>query len=257
MILYSSLPGKIIIMVDTFLIIIKKMMVYLPLCFILFFPEAEFAGNVSNDNNLFSIKFDASVSHGKIVLIIPGMGQNDSFAGYHLIGKYYGKRDIIPVYVNINWKVVGLHNVSITASRIYSMLNETFPNSEVYLFGFSFGAAIACELSKSLHADHILLCSMSPLFKEDHTYQIFPFKQLQWIIALGSGHLLSYSGNRGERITFLYGEHDSFLINSAIIRYRRSSFAYSETIIVKNARHNISEREYLAAIENVVQRMGR
>jgi hypothetical protein len=126
----------------------------------------------------FSLQYDSSLSRSKIALIIPGMSQTCSNPGYDSIGVYYKSCGITPVYVNINWKAVGIKNLTAAAVQLRKMLKDSFPQSKIYLFGFSFGAVITLKLSQMIQPEQVLLCSMSPMFAEDRIYQIFPFKQL-------------------------------------------------------------------------------
>jgi hypothetical protein len=211
----------------------------------------------TNSSHLFSIHFDYSMPRNNIALIIPGLNQSNSDPGYDSIGTYYKSNGIMPVYVNIDWKTVGLGKLSPAAFQIHTMLKDSFPDSHVYLFGFSFGAVIALKLSQLIHAEQIVLCSMSPMFAEDRAYQIFPFKQLLGIFTDFSSNGLSYSSSLGICVYFLYGDHDSFVINKAIIQNRKASFKCNETNIVPNARHTISSRSYLNAIKRIVRRIGK
>lgn len=214
-----------------------------------------YAANSSYPKNLFSIHYDVSMPHDNIVLIIPGMNQTDSDPGYDSVGGYYKSKGISPVYVNIDWKAVGIGKLSDAALQIDSMLKDSFPDSHVFLFGFSFGAVISLKLSQLICAEQIILCSMSPLFEEDRVYQIFPFKQIMGLVTDYSTNGLSYSSSLGTCVYFLYGDHDSFVINKSIIKNRKTSFKCDETRIVSNAGHNISSHSYLKAIKQIVQKI--
>jgi alpha/beta superfamily hydrolase len=209
----------------------------------------------SSSKNLFSIHYDISIPHDNIALIIPGRNQKNSDPGYDSVGAYYKSKGISPVYVNIDWKVVGIGKLSDAAFQIDSMLKDSFPDSHVFLFGFSFGAVISLKLSQLICAEQIILCSMSPLFSEDRFYQIFPFKQLMGIVTDYSSNGLSYSSSLGTCVYFLYGDHDNFVINKAIIKNRKTSFKCNETRIVANTGHNISSHSYLKAIKQIVQKI--
>jgi len=215
------------------------------------------AKNPSMPKKLFSFKYDYSLSHRDIVLIIPGMNQSNTDQGYDSIGEYYKRIGVTPVYVNIDWKIVGIGRLSAAALQINEFLNDSFPDSHLYLFGFSFGAVISLKLSQLKHMENILLCSMSPLFSEDRVHQIFPFKQLLGLITDYSTNGLSYSTCQGTCVHFLYGDLDSFVINEAIITARKMFFKCNETIIVVNARHNISSPQYLKAIKQTIARIAK
>jgi hypothetical protein len=213
--------------------------------------------NSSPTTNFFSINYDSSLSRNNLALIIPGMNQTCSDSEYDSIGAYYTSNGIAPVYVNINWKAVGIKNLSAAAIQLHDMLKDSFPKSHIYLFGFSFGAVISLKLSQLMRAEQVLLCSMSPLFAEDRIHQIFPFGQILGMITDYSKNGLSYSASKGTCVIFLYGDHDSFAVNKAIIQNRKDFFICNETGIVPNARHNVSGRSYLTAIQRIVQRVGK
>jgi hypothetical protein len=202
--------------------------------------------------NHFSLHYDASMPRDSIVIIIPGMHQNYSDPGYDSIGAFYTRRGITPVYAHIDWKAVGLNTLSATALRISTMLKDTFPNTHFFLFGFSFGAALSLKLSQSIQAEQVLLCSMSPIFHEDLNYLPGPVRLLLHCITNYSINGLSYSSSLGTCLHFLYGDHDHFVINKAVVQNRKAAFKCNETTVVKNAEHSISNRQYLEAIRESV-----
>ena len=236
---------------------ITKSITTLTLCILILFIGDGCTSNFSPQKKLFSIHYDFSMPRSNIALIIPGMNQTDSNPGFNFIGDYYKNKGITPVYVNIDWKSVGINNLSTSAFQIKTLLKDSFPDSHVFLFGFSFGAVISLKLAQLIDAEQILLCSMSPVFAEDRVNQRFPFKQIAGFISDYSLNGLSYSASQRTCINFLYGDHDSFLLNKAIIQSRKSFFRCSETIIVKNAHHNISDQTYLKAIYQFVQRINK
>lgn len=229
----------------------------LNLCVILLLTLCGCGSQPSSLTHLFSIQFDSSMPRNDIVLILPGFNQSSTSPGYGSIGDFYKRKGITPVFVNIDWKLVGVNRLSDAALEIDTMLKSTFPQSHLFLFGFSFGAAIALKISQSEKAEQVVLCSMSPVFSEDRRYQVFPFKQLMGLILKYSKNGLSYSNSLGQCVFFLYGIHDNFLINKTIIQNRRSSFKCNETIMVDGAHHNISSGNYLAEIEKIVQRISK
>jgi predicted esterase len=204
---------------------------------------------------LFSIHYNPSMPRANIALIIPGLSESNSDSGYGSIGEYYKSEGITPVFVNIDWKSVGFRKLAVAATQIHTLVNDSFPNSRVYLFGFSFGAAIVLKLSQMVPAEQIILCSMSPVFVEDRVYQVFPLKQLMGLIT-NSSNGLSYSVCQRTCVFFLYGDHDSFVINKSIIHNRQSFFTCNETIMVENGRHDISGENYLKAIHHLIRRNG-
>jgi esterase/lipase len=185
------------------------------------------------------------------------MNQTCSDPGYDSVAAVYKSIGVSPVYVSINWKAVGINDLSTAAFQIKKMLEDSFPESHMYLFGFSFGAVITLKLSQLITTDHILLCSMSPLFAEDRNYQIFPFRQILSIVTDYSKNGLSYSSSKKTCVVFLYGDHDSFVINKAIIQHRKDFFTCNQTTIVPDARHNISDSSYLTTIRQTIHKVNK
>ncbi len=220
-------------------------------------PGTACATDPSHPRPLFSIRYDGLQPRFEIALIIPGLHQSDSDPGYDSIGACYKSIGVTPVYVNIDWKAVGIGKLSACALQIRDMLADSFPESHRYLFGFSFGAVISLKLSQLIQAQQIILCSMSPLFAEDRAHQIFPFRQILGMVADYSTNGLSYSRSRGTCVYFLYGDHDSFMINKAIIQNRKASFTCNETTIVPQARHAVSGGSYLKAIKRIIGKINK
>lgn len=200
---------------------------------------------------VYSLQYDTAAPRERVALIIPGLGQKISDPVFRLIADDYQAKGILPVLVAIDWKRVGLHGFTTAAAQIGSGIRRAFPGARMFLFGFSFGAVVAYELSGSLHPDQVLLCSLSPMFVEDREFQFFPLRQIMQLMLKDAGHPLSYAHNRSWYFIFLYGDHDSFLINQAIIAHRRALFPNNRTIIIKNAGHKLSPA-YLGAIKKLV-----
>ena len=236
------------IMLSFYRAALRNLIFFLSLTLLLFSGCA-----ASPAGRLFTIHYDASLPRASIAIIIPGLGQSASSPGYDAVGAFYRGRGITPVFVNMNWKAAGVSRLGLAGMELDTMLHDSFPGARVYLFGFSFGAVVALEAARSVPAAHILLCSMSPLYREDRAFQIFPFRQLMGLFVPGD---LSYAPNLGQCVTFLYADQDNFVISKAIIGHRKASFTCNETIIIDHARHDISGRSYLDTIRAIVQRIG-
>ena len=211
----------------------------------------------ADESFLFSIHYDTSVSPNKIALIIPGMNQGEASAGYGAIGDCYKRKGIRPIYVNIRWRamgIVGVNKLSTVAKQLCSMMSDTFPQSRIFLFGFSFGSVIALKIAQHLACQHMLLCSMSPVFLEDWKCMAFPQKQFFSLFTDFSTNGLSYSTGIDSCIFFLYGDHEK-IISKEIIKRRQTAFRRGETIMVKDARHDISGQSYQNAIRTILKRI--
>jgi hypothetical protein len=216
------------------------------------------SGAYADEPKLFSIHYDTLSNLNKIAIIIPGKNQGLSSPGYCSIGGFYKSKGICPVYVNVCWGamgIVGINKLSVIAQQIGSMLKDSFPHSHIYLFGFSFGAVISLKLAQQRAAEHVLLCSMSPVFFEDWKCLTFPQKQFLGMFSDFSTNNLSYSMRIDNCVYFLYGDHDTHIITKDIIKRRQTTFRCNETIMVKDGRHDISGQTYQTAIETIVKRI--
>jgi dienelactone hydrolase len=108
------------------------------------------------------------MSKSKTAYIIPGHLESPlRQRGYKKIGKLFEAKGIDPVYIEINWRKEN-------PSRFKTHLEDFFQqyrrkDGEVYLLGFSYGAVIAFLAAKKVKPKALILCSISPYFKEDLT----------------------------------------------------------------------------------------
>jgi|GEM_PF-1684475 len=196
----------------------------------------------------YSITFDRAAPRARAALIIPGAGEQPSDAAYLAIAEAYQARRITPVLVAIDWARVRARDVAPAVEGIAAGIREDFPGARIYIMGFSFGAVMAYRLAAPLHPEHVMLCSMSPLFDEDIQRQPWIIRRMMTYFL--DGHPLAYD-YRDPGLHFLYGEHDSFIIHHGIIAHRRALFAHNRTLVVKNARHKL-EGGYLETVQRLI-----
>jgi hypothetical protein len=213
------------------------------------FPSA--AVVFANPSSNYALKYDAALPQARIVLIIPGFGQKITDPAFHMIANAYQAKGITPVLVAIDWNRLKPRSLADTAAQLSLEIRRDFPNAHVLLFGFSLGAVLAYKLSESIHPKHALLCSMSPVFEEDHKLQPFFLQQLLGLIFDYSSHPLTYNRHQEKGLIFLYADHESFLINPMILAQRRILFANQRITIVKNAGHQLNPA-YLGEIKKQV-----
>ncbi len=204
----------------------------------------------SSDKNLFTFLPPLPQAEKRIALILPGFGRKPTEKGYLAIGGFYQARGIAPVYVAIDWRRTRIGNAAAVALGIASAVRAALPDAGVWLFGFSFGAAIACKVSETLRCEQVLLCSMSPVFSGDRRHLMFPVRQIMGLFA-GSVDRCTYSPCRDNTV-FLYGDHDNFLFRKDLLAHRARIFSAGRTIIVSGARHNPSGEAYRKAIRGII-----
>lgn len=102
----------------------------------------------------------------KIGFIIPGWG-GDSEGALEKYGHFYESAGIEPVGVDIDWsrKTTLTQNVNDFLDT-YSQA----PEGKKYGIGFSLGATILFAASAQVEFDGVLLCSLSPYFREEDAF---------------------------------------------------------------------------------------
>src|SRR6266567_2790679 len=101
----------------------------------------------------------------RIAFIIPGFGFSGKEKEYQKIAGFFQKRNIEPVIIHIDWKRKTLLDYIKQAKQQIEAKSQK--GDEIYLLGFSFGAIAALCLSSEIKLKQLVLCSISPYFKED------------------------------------------------------------------------------------------
>lgn len=92
-----------------------------------------------------------------IVFIIPGLGEDED--KFKTIEKNYLDVGITPIFINMDWRITHIsHFVSSGSTEIAKAAN-TYPGSNYYFFGFSFGAVVALSNAGKIRfkGNHLLL----------------------------------------------------------------------------------------------------
>jgi len=130
-------------------------------------------------------------------------------------------------------------------------------SDDVYIFGFSFGAMIACISAIKIKPKMLFLCSLSPYFKED-----LKLLKTSWKNGIGRKRMedlknfsfQELSKNINSKTLLIIGEKEPSEIskrtNSAHKRVKNS-----ELFIVKNAKHNISQKEYINKLQEIISKL--
>ena len=197
--------------------------------------------------------FSNSNPSEKIAIIIPGLKEYPDKSAYQQIKKAFEQQNYTTYILYINWDEITLNNLVQKGNQVLDSIISRHSHADITLFGFSFGAVIALKNAYCLEVKKIILASLSPIFKEDITYHTTLFK---FFIKFNTNYNINnlyYPENISKPIIFFYGNRDSLLINENIINMRNLKFPGSKLIIIKNARHNISGKDYQSAIQNYIK----
>ena len=190
----------------------------------------------------------------KIAFIVPGFGNSGKEKEYQKIAGFFEKRNIKPVIARISWK---RHTLLQNAQQAREQLAATdLENTKIYLLGFSFGAMKVFLISSEIKIESLVLCSLSPYFKED-----MPGIKKWWRNMLGKRRTKEFEGLLfGSfvskiycKTTILYGNKEGIEVEKRAEDAQRK-IKNSQLIVLGGVRHDISDEVYLDKIEKVINK---
>lgn len=159
--------------------------------------------------------------------------------------------------LQINWSSSLQKNTNRFADELET---SEFADTNIFL-GFSWGSVTALANSTGFPVDHLILCSMSPDFKEDYRIMSRTKKMLNRIFSSSIDEKPSYPKTSAD-ITFLYGEreyHGLLGLNSLgyggkITQKRLEIYENSDQIIVENAGHRLNSN-YREELKKAIEQL--
>lgn len=190
----------------------------------------------------------------RTVFIIPGFRHSISEPAYRKVRRIFASYGFRTLGVPITWKRRVMSDYIQDFLRFY----ELHRVEGAYVLGFSYGAMIAYLAAPYAKPHALLLCSLSPYFKEDLPYLPRTWKdrkgmKRQFIDFIH--HSFDRDAIRIRSKCFLFlGEKEARRYSSLARRVEdaHSKLKGSELIIVPNAEHNLGAREYIEAIQKIV-----
>jgi esterase/lipase len=190
----------------------------------------------------------------KLAFIIPGGHQSAKSKPYKDIANFFQQRGIKPILVEINWERTTL------SDNIEQFMKQfrKYKADEVYVLGFSWGAMIAFISSQETKPKLQILCSLSPYFRED-----LPFIKHQWRTGVGKHRMNDFKNYSFDKISRKVKNETILLFGSKEPKqvYRRNRLAFKKLrckkkiIFIKNAKHDIRQKEYLTAVKKVIEKI--
>lgn len=196
-----------------------------------------------------------------IVFIIPGFGHSPQNKAYLEISKQLRKQGHIPVSIKIPWvKSTISQNTSYFIDkyeRKLSLKSKNLKRRKVYILGFSFGALIAMIASTKLSVNGLILCSLSPFFKEDLPKTKPPQKSILERTRYQDFSKFHYrkiaKTTKAKKVLMLYGSKESKpLIKRVTKTYANISARNKYLLPIQKTEHNISDKKYLSTINQVL-----
>lgn len=191
----------------------------------------------------------------KIVFIIPGFKHKISQKGYIALKKNLKKEGYTVVTVAIPWRDSTITDNASFFMKKYKKTVEkyTIAKTEIFLLGFSYGALIALLAATKISVQGLILCSLSPFFKEDLPKKLpknVSFLQEKRYSAFAKLKITKIAKKiKAKNVMMLYGEKESV----KLIERTKSAFHCVKTknkylFSVSNTEHNIADTKYISAI---------
>lgn len=185
----------------------------------------------------------------KAVFIVPGFRHNPKNKAYKTIARMLKKQGYHPILVDIPWKQTTISQNTEYFLKEYKKIKA----KEKYILGFSFGAMIAFIASTKVNVSSLILCSLSPYFKEDikktknKLNSSLKTKRHNDFLSLNCKILAKQI--KAKQVLMLYGKEESKpLIKRATDTFYQIPSIEKYLISVKNTKHNIGDYRYLETI---------
>lgn len=191
----------------------------------------------------------------KIVFIIPGFRHKISQKGYIDLKQKLKKDGYIVVPVAIPWRDSTITDNAEHFLKIFEKSLAKFKSfeKEVYLLGFSYGAMIAFLAATKISVTGLILCSLSPFFKEDlpkklpKNISVLQEKRYSAFAKLPVAKLAKKI--KAKDVMMLYGEKESVrLIARTKSAFRAIASRKKYLFEIQNTDHNIADTKYISAI---------
>lgn len=191
----------------------------------------------------------------KIIFIIPGFKHQPTQKAYKEVSQLLKKEGYSPVPITITWsKSTISENTEYVLRKIWEKIakqkSETQKNISV--FGFSYGAMIALIASTKIPVKSLMLCSLSPYFKEDlkkiiNSPRYKDFETLQC--------KLLTKKIKAKKVLMFYGMKETKpLIKRVTAAYKQIAVRNKYLLPIKNTEHAIGDKHYLYAIKSATQK---
>ena len=173
----------------------------------------------------------------KTIFIIPGHRQLPTNKAYKEIVKFLKKEGYHPIIVSLSWRNNGFLDNTEYFLKKYKKVNR----EKKYILGFSFGAMVAFLASTKVDVSGLILCSLSPYFKEDLESSSLHFADL--VKQIKAKQILMVYGTKEERT----------LIRRVRKAYADMPLENKYLYTIKGIDHTIGNKKYLQTIHQAAK----
>ncbi|HYK07971.1 MAG TPA: hypothetical protein VEW42_00555 [Candidatus Eisenbacteria bacterium] len=196
----------------------------------------------------------------RIVFIIPGFRQKPTQIAYRKIAKFLKSEGYFPVPITIHWKETTIsENTEYFLKAVKKKLLQKShrlaqdKKEKIYFLGFSYGAMIALLASTKIKVNGLVLCSLSPFFKEDLPKKISKnttaLQERRYkIFSTLSARLLAKKV-KAAQVCMLYGSDESKPLIARVTKTFQHIPSNGKYLLsIQNVTHNIADKKYMTAI---------
>lgn len=191
----------------------------------------------------------------KTIFIIPGFAQHPTNKAYIEIAKILKSERYCPILVDIPWK-----NTTISQNTEYFLkLYKKTEAKKKYILGFSYGAMIAFIASTKVSSAGLILCSLSPYFKEDlpkinKNLSLLMTSRYEDFSKLHCETLAKKI--KTKKILMLYGSQEArTLIKRVTGAFDQISSKKKHLIRISKTKHEIGNKKYLNTIHHATREL--
>ncbi len=192
----------------------------------------------------------------KVFFIIPGFRHQPKNKAYKEIAKMLKKEGHITIPVNIRWR-----QTTISQNCDYFLQKYKKVNSKnKYILGFSLGAMIAFIASTKVNVSGLILCSLSPYFKEDLSKinkNVLSSLKIQQYQDFSKLHCATLAKRiKAKQILMLYGTKEEKSLKKRVrLAFNQISSGHKYLIPIEKTEHDIGNRRYLHKIYQIAKEL--
>ncbi len=187
----------------------------------------------------------------KTIFIIPGFRHLPTNKAYKEIAKLLKTEGYDPIPVTIPWKQTTIsENTEYFLKKFKRKLHQD-GMQKVYILGFSFGAMIAFLASTKVKVNGLILCSLSPFFKEDVLKKVKSLRDKDF----SQLHCATLAKRiMAKKILMLYGAKETKpLIKRVTTAYEQIPSDNKYLFAIQKTEHDIADKKYVYAIHQITK----
>ncbi len=192
----------------------------------------------------------------KAIFIIPGYKHKPKNNAYKALAKVLKGQGYFPVPVTIPWQQTTISQNTQFFLKEYKKIRS----KKKYILGFSFGAMIAFLASTKVSVSGLILCSLSPYFKEDVSkinHNMTSSLMVQRYQDFSTLHCATLAKQiKAKQILLLYGaREEKSLIKRVQKAYRHIRSSHKYLFRIQEAEHNIGDKRYLHTLHQIAKQL--